>query len=90
MIEWKKVKNGKGTFPFVAISKRLKQMLLKQIQFSLYLIKETGCFLFQQMVLKINGIFEARRGKKKMKRVSPSTESNSGRGVCKSISHIHM
>lgn len=64
-------------------------MLLKQIQFSLYLIKETGSFLFQQMVLKINGIFEARRGKKKMKRVSPSTESSSGRGVCKFISHIH-
>ncbi|XP_026775529.1 DENN domain-containing protein 2A isoform X1 [Pangasianodon hypophthalmus] len=32
-----------------------------------------------KMVLKINGIFEARRGKKKMKRVSPSTESSSGR-----------
>ncbi|XP_053497352.1 DENN domain-containing protein 2A isoform X1 [Ictalurus furcatus] len=34
-----------------------------------------------KMVLKINGIFEARRGKKKMKRLSPSTESSSGRGV---------
>lgn len=33
-----------------------------------------------QMVLKINGIFEARRGKKRMKRVSQSTESSSGRG----------
>ncbi|CAB1331519.1 unnamed protein product, partial [Coregonus sp. 'balchen'] len=32
-----------------------------------------------RMVLKINGIFEARRGKKRMKRVSQSTESNSGR-----------
>ncbi|XP_053336879.1 DENN domain-containing protein 2A [Clarias gariepinus] len=32
-----------------------------------------------KMVLKINGIFEARRGKKKMKRVSQSTESSSGR-----------
>uniref|UniRef100_A0A4W4GLZ4 UDENN domain-containing protein n=1 Tax=Electrophorus electricus TaxID=8005 RepID=A0A4W4GLZ4_ELEEL len=32
-----------------------------------------------KMVLKINGIFEARRGKKRMKRVSQSTESNSGR-----------
>lgn len=60
-------------------------MPLKQIQISLYLIKETGCFLFQQMVLKINGIFEARRGKKKMKRVSQSTESSSGRGVFKSL-----
>lgn len=39
--------------------------------FSLYLL---------QMVLKINGIFEARRGKKRMKRVSQSTESSSGRG----------
>uniref|UniRef100_A0A671YTX8 DENN domain containing 2A n=1 Tax=Sparus aurata TaxID=8175 RepID=A0A671YTX8_SPAAU len=33
-----------------------------------------------KMVLKINGIFEARRGKKRMKRVSQSTESSSGRG----------
>uniref|UniRef100_A0AAZ3R6G2 UDENN domain-containing protein n=1 Tax=Oncorhynchus tshawytscha TaxID=74940 RepID=A0AAZ3R6G2_ONCTS len=33
-----------------------------------------------RMVLKINSIFEARRGKKRMKRVSQSTESNSGRG----------
>uniref|UniRef100_A0A8C9YU15 DENN domain containing 2A n=1 Tax=Sander lucioperca TaxID=283035 RepID=A0A8C9YU15_SANLU len=32
-----------------------------------------------KMVLKINGIFEARRGKKRMKRVSQSTESSSGR-----------
>uniref|UniRef100_A0A8C2KSA9 DENN domain containing 2A n=1 Tax=Cyprinus carpio TaxID=7962 RepID=A0A8C2KSA9_CYPCA len=32
-----------------------------------------------KMVQKINGIFEARRGKKKMKRVSQSTESSSGR-----------
>nr|XP_046208058.1 DENN domain-containing protein 2A-like [Oncorhynchus gorbuscha] len=32
-----------------------------------------------RMVLKINSIFEARRGKKRMKRVSQSTESNSGR-----------
>uniref|UniRef100_A0A3Q3JSJ1 UDENN domain-containing protein n=1 Tax=Monopterus albus TaxID=43700 RepID=A0A3Q3JSJ1_MONAL len=32
-----------------------------------------------KMVLKINGIFEARRGKKRMKRVSQSTESGSGR-----------
>ncbi|XP_076863151.1 DENN domain-containing protein 2A isoform X2 [Brachyhypopomus gauderio] len=32
-----------------------------------------------KMVLKINGIFEARRGKKKMKRVSQSAESSSGR-----------
>uniref|UniRef100_A0A8D3D7X6 UDENN domain-containing protein n=1 Tax=Scophthalmus maximus TaxID=52904 RepID=A0A8D3D7X6_SCOMX len=33
-----------------------------------------------KMVVKINGIFEARRGKKRMKRVSQSTESSSGRG----------
>lgn len=33
-----------------------------------------------QMVQKINGVFEARRGKKRMKRVSQSTESSSGRG----------
>lgn len=33
-----------------------------------------------QMVLKINGMFEARRGKKRMKKVSQSAESNSGRG----------
>ncbi|KAL2093881.1 hypothetical protein ACEWY4_011193 [Coilia grayii] len=32
-----------------------------------------------KMVLKINGIFEARRGKKRMKRVSQSTEASSGR-----------
>ncbi|XP_039989081.1 LOW QUALITY PROTEIN: DENN domain-containing protein 2A [Xiphias gladius] len=32
-----------------------------------------------KMVLKINGIFEARRGKKRMKRVSQSAESSSGR-----------
>uniref|UniRef100_A0A8C5GNG9 DENN domain-containing protein 2A-like n=1 Tax=Gouania willdenowi TaxID=441366 RepID=A0A8C5GNG9_GOUWI len=32
-----------------------------------------------KMVLKINAIFEARRGKKRMKRVSQSTESSSGR-----------
>ncbi|CAB1323400.1 unnamed protein product [Coregonus sp. 'balchen'] len=32
-----------------------------------------------KMVLKINGIFEVRRGKKRMKRVSQSTESSSGR-----------
>ncbi|XP_051547737.1 DENN domain-containing protein 2A-like [Myxocyprinus asiaticus] len=32
-----------------------------------------------KMVQKINGIFEARRGKKKMKRVSQSAESSSGR-----------
>ncbi|KAM9815404.1 DENN domain-containing protein 2A isoform 1-T1 [Syngnathus typhle] len=32
-----------------------------------------------QMVIKINGIFEARRGKKRMKKVSQSTESSSGR-----------
>ncbi|KAI4874322.1 hypothetical protein NFI96_013947 [Prochilodus magdalenae] len=32
-----------------------------------------------KMVLKINGIFEARRGKKRMKRVSQSTDSSSGR-----------
>lgn len=32
-----------------------------------------------KVVLKINGIFEARRGKKRMKRVSQSTESSSGR-----------
>lgn len=32
-----------------------------------------------KMVLKINAIFEARRGKKRMKRVSQSTESTSGR-----------
>ncbi|XP_056137657.1 DENN domain-containing protein 2A [Lampris incognitus] len=32
-----------------------------------------------KMVLKINAIFEARRGKKRMKRVSQSTESCSGR-----------
>lgn len=39
------------------------------------------------MVLKINGIFEARRGKKRMKRVSQSTESSSGRGKCCLIKH---
>ncbi|KAJ8411186.1 hypothetical protein AAFF_G00171920 [Aldrovandia affinis] len=32
-----------------------------------------------KLVLKINSIFEARRGKKRMKRVSQSTESSSGR-----------
>ncbi|KAM9754796.1 DENN domain-containing protein 2A isoform 1-T2 [Menidia menidia] len=32
-----------------------------------------------KMVLKINGIFEARRGKKRMKRVSQSNESSSGK-----------
>uniref|UniRef100_A0A7N8XVR5 DENN domain containing 2A n=1 Tax=Mastacembelus armatus TaxID=205130 RepID=A0A7N8XVR5_9TELE len=32
-----------------------------------------------KMVLKINGIFEARRGKKRMKKVSQATESSSGR-----------
>ncbi|MBN3296060.1 DEN2A protein, partial [Amia calva] len=32
-----------------------------------------------KLVLKINGIFEARRGKKRMKRVSQSTEPSSGR-----------
>ncbi|KAG9337322.1 hypothetical protein JZ751_028890, partial [Albula glossodonta] len=32
-----------------------------------------------KLVLKINGIFEARRGKKRMKKVSQSTESSSGR-----------
>lgn len=32
-----------------------------------------------KMVLKINAIFEARRGKKRMKRVSQSTESSSGK-----------
>uniref|UniRef100_A0A673BDL6 UDENN domain-containing protein n=1 Tax=Sphaeramia orbicularis TaxID=375764 RepID=A0A673BDL6_9TELE len=32
-----------------------------------------------KVVLKINGIFEARRGKKRMKRVSQSAESSSGR-----------
>lgn len=34
-----------------------------------------------QVVLKINAIFEARRGKKRMKKVSQSTEYSSGRGV---------
>lgn len=34
-----------------------------------------------QVVLKINVIFEARRGKKRMKKVSQSTEYSSGRGV---------
>ncbi|XP_049579576.1 DENN domain-containing protein 2A isoform X3 [Syngnathus scovelli] len=32
-----------------------------------------------KMVIKINSIFEARRGKKRMKKVSQSTESSSGR-----------
>ncbi|XP_064175387.1 DENN domain-containing protein 2A-like [Anguilla rostrata] len=32
-----------------------------------------------KLVLKINGIFEARRGKKRMKKVSQSAESSSGR-----------
>lgn len=32
--------------------------------------------------MKINGIFEARRGKRRMKRVSQSAESSSGRGLC--------
>ncbi|KAJ8249806.1 hypothetical protein COCON_G00230220 [Conger conger] len=32
-----------------------------------------------KLVLKINGIFEARRGKKRMKRVSQSAEASSGR-----------
>lgn len=39
------------------------------------------------MVLKINGIFEARRGKKRMKRVSQSTESSSGRGEVSPVNH---
>ena len=34
-----------------------------------------------QVVSKINAIFEARRGKKHMKKVSQSTELSSGRGV---------
>lgn len=34
-----------------------------------------------QVVLKINVIFEARRGKKRMKKVSQSPEYGSGRGV---------
>nr|XP_023648925.1 DENN domain-containing protein 2A-like isoform X2 [Paramormyrops kingsleyae] len=32
-----------------------------------------------KLVIKINSIFEARRGKNRMKRISPSTESSSGR-----------
>lgn len=44
-------------------------------------------FYLLQMVLKINGIFEARRGKKRMKKVSQSTESNSGRG--KNFKHYY-
>lgn len=57
-------------------------------------------FAHLQMVLKINGIFEARRGKKRMKRVSQSTEASSGRGVCEWVStplcplrhgvHLHL
>lgn len=45
-----------------------------------------------QMVLKINAIFEARRGKKRMKRVSQSTESSSGRGEkisCPPLQSLH-
>uniref|UniRef100_H3AEH9 DENN domain containing 2A n=1 Tax=Latimeria chalumnae TaxID=7897 RepID=H3AEH9_LATCH len=34
---------------------------------------------FPKLVLKINAIFEARRGKKRVKRLSQSTESNSGK-----------
>lgn len=33
-----------------------------------------------QLVLRINAIYEARRGKKRVKRLSQSTESNSGKG----------
>uniref|UniRef100_A0A803V6M5 DENN domain containing 2A n=1 Tax=Ficedula albicollis TaxID=59894 RepID=A0A803V6M5_FICAL len=33
-----------------------------------------------KLVLKINAIYEARRGKKRVKRLSQSTESNSGKG----------
>ena len=34
-----------------------------------------------QLVLRINAIYEARRGKKRVKRLSQSTESNSGKGM---------
>lgn len=40
-----------------------------------------------QMVLKINAIFEARRGKKHTKKVSQSAESSSGRG--ESLNTVH-
>ena len=38
------------------------------------------CVFDEQFVLKINAIYEARRGKKRVKRLSQSTESNSGKG----------
>lgn len=38
------------------------------------------CVFAEQLVLKINAIYEARRGKKRVKRLSQSTESNSGKG----------
>lgn len=34
----------------------------------------------RQLVSRINAIYEARRGKKRVKRLSQSTESNSGKG----------
>lgn len=43
-------------------------------------VEDDISFPFLQMVLKINSIFEARRGKKRVKKVSQSTESSSGRG----------
>uniref|UniRef100_A0A669DVE1 DENN domain containing 2A n=1 Tax=Oreochromis niloticus TaxID=8128 RepID=A0A669DVE1_ORENI len=42
-----------------------------------------------KMVVKINGIFEARRGKKCMKKVSQSAESSSGRGESSSVTPAH-
>ncbi|KAH0617016.1 hypothetical protein JD844_028576, partial [Phrynosoma platyrhinos] len=36
-------------------------------------------FCVKQLVLKINAVYEARRGKKRVKRLSQSTESSSGR-----------
>lgn len=41
----------------------------------------------EQLVLKINAIYEARRGKKRVKRLSQSTESNSGKGKGASNHH---
>ncbi|XP_029768661.1 DENN domain-containing protein 2A [Terrapene carolina triunguis] len=38
-----------------------------------------------KLVLKINAIYEARRGKKRVKRLSQSTESNSGKGLERSF-----
>lgn len=48
------------------------------------------CPWLLQVVLKINAIFEARRGKKRMKKVSQSTEYSSGRGVALNLNANSM